>query len=51
MFLAMAFGIYLLPLVVKAVESVDEIYLRTSYTLGALPAGRYSARIDPDRSS
>jgi len=35
MFLAMAFGIYLLPLVVKAVESVPEIYLRTSYTLGA----------------
>jgi NitT/TauT family transport system permease protein len=35
MFLAMAFGIYLLPMVVKAIESVDEIYLRTSYTLGA----------------
>jgi NitT/TauT family transport system permease protein len=35
MFLAMAFGIYLLPLVVKAIEAVPEIYLRTSYTLGA----------------
>ena len=35
MFLAMAFGIYLLPLVVKAVQAVPDIYLRTSYTLGA----------------
>ena len=35
MFLAMAFGIYLLPLVVKAIESVPDVYLRTSYTLGA----------------
>ncbi len=35
MFLAMAFGIYLLPLVVKAIASVPDIYLRTSYTLGA----------------
>ena len=35
MFLAMAFGIYLLPLVVKAISSVPDIYLRTSYTLGA----------------
>jgi ABC-type nitrate/sulfonate/bicarbonate transport system permease component len=35
MFLAMAFGIYLLPLVVNAVEAVPDIYLRTSYTLGA----------------
>jgi ABC-type nitrate/sulfonate/bicarbonate transport system permease component len=34
-FLAMAFGIYLLPLVVKAIEAVPDIYLRTSYTLGA----------------
>jgi NitT/TauT family transport system permease protein len=34
MFLAMAFGIYLLPLVVNAIESVPDIYLRTSYTLG-----------------
>lgn len=34
-FLAMAFGIYLLPLVIKAVESVPEVYLRTAYTLGA----------------
>lgn len=35
MFLAMAFGIYLLPLVVNAIEAVPDIYLRTSYTLGA----------------
>jgi NitT/TauT family transport system permease protein len=35
MFLAMAFGIYLLPLVVNAIDSVPDIYLRTSYTLGA----------------
>jgi NitT/TauT family transport system permease protein len=35
MFLAMAFGIYLLPLVVKAIQSVPDVYLRTSYTLGA----------------
>jgi len=35
MFLAMAFGIYLLPLVVQAIASVPDIYLRTSYTLGA----------------
>jgi ABC-type nitrate/sulfonate/bicarbonate transport system permease component len=35
MFLAMAFGIYLLPLVVNAIASVPDIYLRTSYTLGA----------------
>jgi NitT/TauT family transport system permease protein len=35
MFLAMAFGIYLLPLVVNAIEAVPDVYLRTSYTLGA----------------
>src|SRR2546425_4414878 len=35
MFLAMAFGIYLLPLVVNAIETVPDVYLRTSYTLGA----------------
>jgi len=35
MFLAMAFGIYLLPLVVSAIQAVPDIYLRTSYTLGA----------------
>jgi NitT/TauT family transport system permease protein len=34
-FLALAFGIYLLPLIVSAVEDVDEIYLKTAYTLGA----------------
>ena len=34
-FLAMAFGIFLLPMVVRAVDSVPEVYLRTAYTLGA----------------
>jgi NitT/TauT family transport system permease protein len=34
-FLALAFGIYLLPLVVAAVDSVDDVYLKTAYTLGA----------------
>ncbi len=35
MFLALAFGIYLLPAIVKAVETVDNVYLQTAYTLGA----------------
>ncbi|HEX3048719.1 MAG TPA: ABC transporter permease, partial [Bacillota bacterium] len=35
MFLALAFLIYLLPLFVKAVDEVDNIYLQTAYTLGA----------------
>jgi NitT/TauT family transport system permease protein len=34
-FLAMAFTIFLLPMVVRAVDSVPDIYLRTAYTLGA----------------
>lgn len=34
-FLALAFGIYLLPLIVAGVDSVDDIYLKTAYTLGA----------------
>ena len=34
-FLAMAFSIYLLPLVVEAVDAVDDVYLKTAYTLGA----------------
>ena len=34
-FLAMAFGIFLLPMVVKAIDAVPDVYLRTSYTLGA----------------
>jgi ABC-type nitrate/sulfonate/bicarbonate transport system permease component len=34
-FLALAFVIYLLPLVAAAVESVDDVYLKTAYTLGA----------------
>ncbi len=34
-FLAMAFAIYLIPLIVEAVDSVDDVYLKTAYTLGA----------------
>ena len=34
-FLAMAFVIYLLPLIVGAVDQVDQVYLKTAYTLGA----------------
>jgi len=34
-FLAMAFGIYLLPLVITAIDAVPDVYLRTAYTLGA----------------
>jgi ABC-type nitrate/sulfonate/bicarbonate transport system permease component len=34
-FLAMAFCIFLLPMIVRALDSVPEIYLRTAYTLGA----------------
>jgi len=35
MFLALAFSIYLVPLFVAAVDSVDDTYLKTAYTLGA----------------
>lgn len=35
LFLAMAFAICLLPLVVKAIDSVPDVYLRTAWTLGA----------------
>ncbi len=35
MFLALAFFIYLLPLFVKSVDGVDNVYLQTAYTLGA----------------
>ena len=34
-FLAIAFGIYLLPAIMVAIESVPDVYLRTAYTLGA----------------
>jgi NitT/TauT family transport system permease protein len=34
-FLAMAFIIFLLPMVLRAIESVPDVYLRTAYTLGA----------------
>jgi ABC-type nitrate/sulfonate/bicarbonate transport system permease component len=34
-FLALAFVIYLLPLIVEAVDKVDDIYVKTAYTLGA----------------
>ncbi len=37
-FLAMAFGIYLLPLVVKAIDGVPDVFLRTAQTLGATRA-------------
>jgi NitT/TauT family transport system permease protein len=35
MFLSLAFFIYLLPLFLKAVDGVDNVYLQTVYTLGA----------------
>ncbi len=35
MFLALAFIVYLLPLIVKAVSEIDTIYLQTAYTMGA----------------
>jgi ABC-type nitrate/sulfonate/bicarbonate transport system permease component len=34
-FLALAFGIFLAPMVVKSVDSVPDVYLRTAHTLGA----------------
>ncbi|MFH1575069.1 MAG: ABC transporter permease subunit, partial [Acidobacteriota bacterium] len=34
-FLAMAFGIFLVPMIAKAIDSVPEVFLRTAYTLGA----------------
>jgi len=34
-FLGLAFAIYLVPLFVAAVDSVDDTYLKTAYTLGA----------------
>jgi len=34
-FLAMAFGIYLVPMVVKAIDGVPDVYLRTASCLGA----------------
>jgi NitT/TauT family transport system permease protein len=34
-FLALAFSIYILPLVVKAIDGVPDVYLRTARTLGA----------------
>ena len=33
-FLGLAFAIYLLPLVVSAIDGVDDVYIRTAYTLG-----------------
>jgi len=35
LFLALAFSIYLTPLVVAAVDGVEDAYLKTAYTLGA----------------
>jgi ABC-type nitrate/sulfonate/bicarbonate transport system permease component len=37
-FLALAFGAYLLPLTVQAVDAVPDVYLRTASTLGATRA-------------
>ena len=34
-FLAMAFGIYLIPMVIASIDAVPDVYLRTAYTLGA----------------
>jgi NitT/TauT family transport system permease protein len=34
-FLAMAFAIYLLPMIIQSIDAVPDVYLRTSYTLGA----------------
>ncbi len=34
-FLALAFGIFMLPAVVNSVDGVPDVYLRTAYTLGA----------------
>ncbi|PWT92284.1 MAG: hypothetical protein C5B54_03795 [Acidobacteria bacterium] len=34
-FLAIAFFVYLLPLIVESMEKVDEVYVQTAYTLGA----------------
>lgn len=34
-FLALAFSIYLVPVIVAAVDAVDDTYLKTAYTLGA----------------
>lgn len=36
-FLCLAFAIYLLPLIVQAIDAIPDVYLRTSYTLGARP--------------
>jgi len=35
MFLALAFFIYLMPLLVRTVDDVDNVFLQTAYTLGA----------------
>lgn len=35
MFLAIGFAIYILPMFVKAIDDVDNVYLQTAYTLGA----------------
>jgi ABC-type nitrate/sulfonate/bicarbonate transport system permease component len=35
MFLAIAFFVYLLPMVLKSMDKVDEVYIQTAHTLGA----------------
>lgn len=47
MFLALAFGIYLVPLIVAAVDGVDDTYLKTAYTLGASPGQAVSRVLLP----
>jgi ABC-type nitrate/sulfonate/bicarbonate transport system permease component len=34
-FLAMAFGVYLLPMIIEAIDDVPDVYVRTASTLGA----------------
>lgn len=35
MFLAIAFFVYILPLIIKAMDKVDDVFLQSAYTLGA----------------
>lgn len=46
-FLAIASFVFLLPLVVAAVDEVDDVYLKTGYTLGATPAQAVSRVLIP----
>ena len=46
-FLFVGTFVYLLPLVVEAVENVEEVYLQTATTLGATPGPARPPRADP----